>query len=123
MQDIRMIDADEDKTRKRLGSDRYDVYFELSEVPPIDWKRIFDRLWADWRAYEEGGKPSVRIGGKYLIITCDLDLIAGVHLPQLKLAIAGTNTGYREHLAKIRKQADEERRRIAEALGRLTFDD
>lgn len=122
MKDIRIIGVDKDKTRKALGSELYHVYFQLSEVPPSDWKRIFHEIWCA----PEFGYPvetAAYASGKYLVVKCVLEDVPQFVLPTLKKAIERTKAEYGEYEARTRKEAEKERRRIAQVLDKLTLDD
>jgi len=97
------------------------VFFELSEAPPPDWRRLFYNIWSDFLNYGKAGRTAC-ISGKYLVLTCRLVEI-DAHLARLKEAIKGTNEGYRNRMAESATKAEEEREKIAKALEKLVFDD
>jgi len=123
MEDIRIIAADKERTHRALRSDvLYDVFFELSEAPPAGWRRLFDSIWSDFLKYGRAGRTAY-ISGKYLVLICRLVQVEiEAHLAQLKEAIKGTNEGYRNRIAQAAKEAEKERKKIAKALDKLTFD-
>ncbi len=102
--EIRIVGLNTDKTRKTLGSDTvYQVYFELSEVPPPAWREIFGRSWKNVNPAQEAG-----LDGTFLVMHCPLQEIAATNLPALKKAIEATNVEYKEF---VRKQVTEEERK------------
>ena len=44
--DVRIVGLNTDKTRRMIGSEKvYQVYFELSGIPPQGWRTIFEKEW------------------------------------------------------------------------------
>jgi hypothetical protein len=123
--EIRILGIDTDKTRRTLGSSTvYQVYFELSEVPPPAWREIFGRAWKDLNPTQEAG-----LDGKSLVIYCPLQEVAATHLPALKKAIETTNVEYkkfaREQVTEEKRKADvwkEERQTVEEMAKSLRFE-
>ena len=102
--DIRIVGLNTDKTRRTLGSYTvYQVYFELSENPPLVWREIFGREWKDLNPKQEAG-----IDGKFLVMHCPLQEVETIHLPALKKAVQTTNAAYRKY---AREQVTEEERK------------
>lgn len=126
MEDIKIIGVDKDATGKASG-ELYDVVFNLSEAPDWEWTYLFDDIWRHRTSYSM--KRSASIIGTNLVITCALEEVEPSHLPELKKAVERTNTEMRERqvsskekLDRQLKQAREDRRRIEQALDKLTFD-
>jgi hypothetical protein len=101
---IRITGINTDKTRRTLGSTTvYQVYFELSGIPPLVWRDIFGREWKELNPTQEAG-----LDGKFLVIHCPLQEIATKHLPALKKAVEATNGAFKQY---AREQATEEERK------------
>lgn len=101
--EIRIVRLNTDKTRMTLGSTTvYQVYFELSEFPPIAWRDIFGREWKQLMPAQ-----TVGLDGKFLVIHCPLQDVATMFLPALKKALDATNKAY--------KQYDQEQEKIEES--------
>jgi hypothetical protein len=102
--EIRIVGINTDKTRRTLGSlSVYEVYLELSEIPPLMWRDIFGRKWKDLNSTLEAG-----LDGNFLTILCPLPEIA-VTLPVLKKAFEETNVAYKLY---AQEQATEEEHKI-----------
>jgi hypothetical protein len=102
---IRIVGLNTDKTRRTIGSTTvYQVYFELSEIPPLAWKEIFGRAWKGLNPTQETG-----IDGKFLVMHSPLQDIAITHLPALKKAVEGANVAYEQH---AREQVIEDERKV-----------
>lgn len=101
---IRIVGLNTDKTRRTLGSTTvYQVYFELSEIPPLEWRDIFGREWKNLNPTQEAG-----IDARFLVMHCPLQEIATKHLPALKSAVEATNVAYKQY---SRSQVTEEERK------------
>jgi hypothetical protein len=102
--EIRIIGLNTDKTRRTLGSlTVYQVYLELSDVPPLIWRDIFGGKWKALNPTLEAG-----IDENFLVILCPLQEIAAT-LPVLKKAFETTNIAYKQY---AQEQATEEKRKI-----------
>ncbi|MDL1891507.1 hypothetical protein FBQ87_01255 [Sphingobacteriales bacterium CHB3] len=102
--EIRIAGLNTDKTRTSLGSSTiYQVYFQLSQAPPLAWRDIFGREWKDLNPLQEAG-----IDGEFLVMHCPLQEVASIHLPALKKAVGATNIAYKQH---AREQATEDMRK------------
>jgi len=123
--EIRIISLNTDKTRKTLGSKTvYQVYFELSEIPPVAWREIFGREWKALNPTQEAG-----LDRRSLVMHCPLQEIATKQLPALKKAVQATNVAYKqfaqEQVTEEERKADvlkEERRTVEEMAKLLKFD-
>lgn len=125
-EDIKIIGVDKDKTynpdpHKLL----YNVYFELSRIPPSEWVEIFDverrfprhTMWR--KAWIERG---------YVIVHCSLDEVKKYHLNDITEDVKTTNFKYREYLQKVELQRqrqlekeEKERNTLEESLNDLDF--
>jgi hypothetical protein len=122
---IRIAGINTDKTRRTLGSTTvYQVYFELSGIPPLAWRDIFGREWKDLNPTQEAG-----IDGRFLVMHCPLEEVAATHLPALKKAVDATNVAYkqyaREQVAEDKRRADvwkEERKTVEDMAKSLRFE-
>ncbi len=102
---IRIVGLNTDKTRRTLGyTTVYQVYYELSESPPLAWRDIFGREWKVLNPSQEAG-----IDGRFLVMHCPLEEIATKHLPALKKALETTNVAYQQY---AREQIKEEERKV-----------
>jgi len=105
---IRIVALNTDKTRKMIGSDTlYQVYFELSGIPPLAWRTTFEQ---EWKALNVGQPLSLQeasIDRAFLVMHCSLQEVAR-HVPVLKKAIESTNRAYRQY---VLNQATEEKGR------------
>jgi len=100
--EIRIVRLNTDKTQRTLGSTTvYQVYFELSESPPLAWRDIFGREWKGLNPTQEAG-----IDGRFLVMHCPLQEIATTHLPALKKAVEATNVAYAQY--SLEQVAEEE---------------
>lgn len=102
--DIRIVGLNTDKTRRMIGSETvYQIYFELSGIPPQGWRTIFER---EWKALNVGQPLSLQetsVERAFLVMHCPLKEVT-VHMPALKNAIASTNIAYKQY---ARTQATE----------------
>jgi hypothetical protein len=108
---IKIVGLNTDKTRKTNRSDTaYNIYFELSGIPPQVWKIIFEREWkakiSASRAQGETTEATVDKG--FLVLHCPLREVAVLHLPVLKEAVASANTEYDHYLQQ--QEAEHTRR-------------
>jgi hypothetical protein len=102
--EIRIVGLNTGKTRRIPGAyTSYQVHFELSGNTPLAWRDIFGREWNDLNSTQEAG-----VDGRFLVIHCALQEIAGTYLPALKKAVDATNAAYKQY---AREQAKEEERK------------
>lgn len=113
-EDIRIIGLDEHKThnpdtKKAL----YNVYLQLSGVPPSEWQMIFEEerrfprhtMWR--RAWAEG---------QYIVVHCVPSEVEKYHLSDLKQDVTNSNAKYRQYLTEqSRKETRELERQQAES--------
>ncbi len=91
--EIRIERLNADKTRKDIGSETvYHVYFELSDSPPPEWRRIFAQEWNKLNQTQEAN-----IDEAFLVLHCPLQEIAAAQLPALKKAVASSNEAYQRY--------------------------
>ena len=91
---IRITGLNKDKTRRADTSNGlYHVYFELSEIPPQEWKQLFDEQWKIASAATVSKKKmnDAAIDRGFLTVLCSLSDVASIYLPELKKAIAAAN--------------------------------
>ena len=103
----------------------YNVYFELSAVPPSEWVQIFD---GERRFPRHTMWRRAWIEGKHAVVHCCLDEVKRFHLRDLKQDVATSNEKYREYLHRLaieemkeQKRAEDERNSIDDALDGLNF--
>ncbi len=100
--EIRIARLNNDKTRKVDGSDvLYDVYFELSGIPPDAWGSLFEGEWKFLNAAHQKLWQSVQIDRGFLIIRCPLQEVLSMHLPFLKKAVTVTNKKYKQFVEEL----------------------
>jgi hypothetical protein len=127
--DIRIVGLNTDKTRKMIGSEKvYQVYFELSVVPPLAWRTAFEQ---EWKALNVGQPLSLQetsIDRAFLVMHCPLQEVAK-HVPVLKKAVAATNIAYKQYAltqATEQKKLDDvwkdERRIVEDVAKSLRFE-
>jgi hypothetical protein len=105
--EIQIVGLNINKTQRTLGSYTvYQVYFQLSDSPPLIWREIFGREWKDVNAKQDAG-----VDGAFLVMHCPLREIAITHLPALKKAVAATNTAHKQYV----REQDIKREHQAEA--------
>jgi hypothetical protein len=102
------------------------MYLRLSARPPSEWQEFFDqqRQFPRHNMWREAW-----IEGNSIVVDCVPEEIEQYHLRDLKEDVANTNKNYRDYLARIarereqQKQADqEEKSRLEDLKGRLKFD-
>ena len=103
IQEIRIVGLNKDLTRETDNADsRYEVYFDLSGSPSLDWSKILTREWKRLNPTEPRLWNRIVINKKYLVMHWPPQEIAQKHLPVLKLAVAAAN---KTHKRKVAKQA------------------
>lgn len=106
--DIRIVGLNTDKTRKMIGSETvYQVYFELSESPPLAWRATFEHEWKSLNVGQPLALQETSIDRAFLVMHCPLQDVSR-HLPLLKKAVAAANITYRQDVVK---QATEQKDR------------
>ena len=114
IEDIRIIGVDKDRTynpdpRKAM----FDVYLELSTIPPTNWYQFFDRE----RSFARHNMwRNAYLDGRYIVVHCPLDEVGKYHLRDLKEDVANANQKYRQAIAAHQQQVEREleRQRIEE---------
>jgi hypothetical protein len=125
-EDITIIGVDKNRLyRPDPKKELYNVYFELSAVPPSEWVQIFD---GERRFPRHTMWRRAWIEGKHVVVHCCLDEIKSYHLRDLKEDVATSNKKYREYLHRLaleemkeQKRVEEERKSIDDALKGLDF--
>jgi len=87
--EIKVIGLDQVRTHPAESSDqKYDIYFELSNVPPPDWKNILEkasgRYWID---------------GRHVVAQGFSDQVDEI-LSEVRKEVTRTNQKYRDFLNK-----------------------
>jgi hypothetical protein len=112
--DLHIIGVDKEQTfnpdpRKAM----FNVYLELSSMPPSGW----DQLFAQERSFPRHTMwRRAWLEGRYIVIHCPINEVGKHHLADLKQDVASTNRKYREVLAKhlLQVAREQERQRIEE---------
>ena len=87
--EIRVISLDQIRTHSAESSDKkYDIYFELSNVPPPDWRNILQK---------DSGK--YWIDGRHVVAQGFSSQIEEI-LSEVRKEVTRTNQKYREQLQK-----------------------
>ncbi|MGA9363483.1 MAG: hypothetical protein WBW16_03855 [Bacteroidota bacterium] len=108
--DIWIVGLNRDKTRKTNDSDTvYQVYFELSGTPPLEWRNIFEDEWKALNPIQPRLWQEASIDRAFLVMHCPLREIAATHFPVLKKAVTQTNETYRQY---AQEQATEHEHRV-----------
>jgi len=129
MREIRIVRLNTDKTQRLIGSETlYQVYFELSESPPIEWRIVFEQ---EWKSMNVGAPLSLQdasVSRAFLVLHCPLNEVAA-RLPVLKKAVVSTNISYKKYV--VARAAEEttrenfwkdERRTVDDVAKSLHFD-
>ncbi len=127
--DIRIIGLNTDKTRRMIGSETmYQVYFELSGIPPMMWRNVFEQ---EWKASNVGQPLSLQetsVERAFLVVHCSLQEVGG-YMPILKKVVALTNILYDQYTSKqaneLRDREDvwkDERKAVEDIAKSLHFD-
>jgi len=107
--DIRISRLNNDQTRRVDGSEHlYNVYFELTAIPPRSWERLFEGEWRLLNMAHPDLWQAVRVDRNFLVMCCPLDQVIPLHLPFLKKAVAATNLMYKQYEAVIAKERAEQ---------------
>ena len=126
IQHIRIVDLLDEETSPSGHGALYNVVFQLSSDPPMQWVEIFENEWLHvWYSM----KREVRIYGDRLEVHAPLGEIDSYHLPQLRAVFDKVNEKFTSHIAQAeaaRAREDEEsaRRRaeVAALKGSIKFD-
>lgn len=126
---VRIVGLNTDKTRKMIGSDTlYQVYFELSDSPPVVWRYVFEQEWNALHAGQPVSLQETNIDRAFLVLHCPLQDVP-LHLPVLKKAIATTNKTYaqdvQKHSTEQKNREDtwkDERKTVEDIVKSLHFD-
>ncbi len=118
-----------DKTRKVTGSETvYQVYLELSALPPQGWSTLFEKEWTALNVGQPLALQEAIVERAFLMIQCPLAEVAG-HLPVLKQAVAAANRAYerykREQASEQKDREDvwkDERKSVEDLAKSLHFD-
>jgi hypothetical protein len=106
--DIRIVGLNTDKTRRMIGSETiYQVYFELSGMPPQGWRTIFEQEWKALNVGQPLALQETSVERAFLMMQCPLQEVAS-QLQVLKKAVAAANIAYEDY---ARKQASEQKAR------------
>jgi hypothetical protein len=124
--DIRVIGVDEIRTyRPEPEKWLYNVYFELSMVPPSGWVQIFEQK---HHFPEHAMVRRAWIDGRHVVVQCAVNEIKDA-LRDIKRAVSETNQKYREFLRKqsVNRETEtqkekSEHEKINEILGSLDFE-
>lgn len=127
--DIRIIGLNTDKTRRMIGSETtYQVYFELSGIPPLGWRTVFEQ---EWKASNVGQPLSLQetsVERAFLVVHCSLQEVGG-YMPILKKTVALTNILYNQYALKqaneLKGREDvwkDERKAVDDVAKSLHFD-
>lgn len=129
---IRITGLNKDKTRRMERSETmYRVFFELSENPPIVWKKIFEQEWkmasASFAPPEDPHETAIDRG--FLVIHSPLTEVADKYLPALRKTVATANANYAQYdllQAQVHKQKEniwkDERKLVDELAMTLAFE-
>lgn len=121
--DIKIMGVLKDKTYKPDEKlNLFNIYFNLSSKPPIEWAQIFSE-----EHQSNLNRREAEVEGKYIKVRCCLDEVNN-QLEELKRNVVNTNEKYRKYLTRqeIKKnekqeQADSEQSKIDKALDGLDF--
>jgi hypothetical protein len=124
-QDIKIIGVDKNKiNRPDPEKQIYDVFFELSEVPPSEWIDVFN---GERRTPSHSLWRKAWIEGKYVVVNCTLEEL-GQQQKDLNENIATSNKQYKEYSSRLEERnqqkiskAEEEKKKINDALDKLKF--
>lgn len=129
---IRITGLNKDKTRKMERSETmYRIFFELSENPPIVWKKIFEQEWKTASASfaPPNSSHETAIDRGFLVIHAPLAEVATHYLPALKNTVAAANKGYAQYdllQAQVHVQKEnvwkDERKLVDELATTLMFE-
>lgn len=93
--EIKVIGVDEIRTHKNDSEGQvYNVYFELSLVPPNEWKNIFEK--------QNSAKQNSKkfwIDGRHVVVQCPLGEIESI-LKDVRKEVTRTNQKYQECMQK-----------------------
>ena len=127
--DVRIVGLNTEKSRRMVGSETvYQVYFELSGIPPRGWITILEE---EWKALNVGQPLSLQeasVERTFLTMQCPLQEVAR-HLPALKKSVAAANVAYKKYMIKraseekVREDVwKDERKTVEDVAKSLHFD-
>lgn len=127
--DVRIIGLNTDKTRRAIGSETlYQVYLELSGIPPLAWRTVFEEEWKGLNVGQPLSLQEASIDRAFLVMQCPLQEVA-MHVSVLKQAVAATNAGYQQYIGKqaaeLKDREDvwkDERKTVEDVAKSLHFD-
>ena len=120
------IDSVDQKLTRRVedGSPTFDVYLKLSDEPPVEWGRFFDRAWED-TIYSM--KRRAWVSGQHIVIRCVPDELEKDHKPYLVNAVAQANNLIEEHKRdshlqqQAQQQVKQKNKKQIQELGNIKF--
>ena len=126
---IRIVRINAYKTRRVTGWEvEYQIYFELSTIPPQGWSNIFEQQWKALSAGQRLSVPETSIESARLVIHCPIQEVAE-HLPILKKAVASANLAYDQYSLKRSAELKDrenvwkdERKIVEDVANTLRFD-
>ncbi len=99
---FRIVRLNNDKTRKLQGSDlEFEVYFELSGIPPQSWGTLFEGEWKVLNAWLPKLWQSASIDRGFLVMRCPIQDVLSMHLPFLKKAVEVTNWKHEQYVREL----------------------
>ena len=97
---LRIIGLNADKTRRMIGSETmYQVYLELSGIPPLAWRTVFEQEWKSINVGQPLSLQETSIERAFLVVHCPLQEVAA-QVSALKKAVAATNAAYVQYSQK-----------------------
>ena len=113
------------------GSELYNIPFQLSQKPPVEWADYFPRAWdhpSSWTSSHRSGMIQV-VGDRIWLNDTTIEAVEIAHKATLQLVLDETNREYGEYLSQQNlKQEGEQREiksndiRVREAARRIKFD-
>ena len=98
--DIRIVGLNTDKTRRMIGSEVvYQIYLELSGLPPQGWINIFEHEWEASNVGQPLSLQETSVERAFLVVHCPLQEVGG-YMPVLKKTVALTNILYDQYALK-----------------------
>jgi hypothetical protein len=113
------------------GSALYNVPFQLSQRPPVEWAEIFPCSWDHPSSYTTSHRPGICsvAGDRIWLNGTTLEEVAKTHKATLQLALDETNQKYAQIQAKQRAEAERKSREqvaheqhVREAAKNIKFD-
>ena len=124
--DIQLLNVDREKTyNPNPNKALYNVYFRLSDHPPLEWVEIFE---AERQFPRHTMWRKAWVEGKHIVVYCVPDEVRQYHLRDIKQDVQTCNEKYRQYLhreamqrARKEQQETEERKGLDSALDDLEF--